>query len=81
MLLIKIRKTFAFTKDIEGWEWLMTENIFTNQTEQKNLDNKPWKSRNAGLYKRLLETKIKSINELEYIKGKIYVNVWQKMQL
>jgi glutamine cyclotransferase len=25
--------------------------------------------------------KIKSINELEYIKGKFYVNVWQKMQL
>jgi hypothetical protein len=39
------------------------------------------KSRNAGLYKRLPgKTKIKSINELEYIKGKICKCV-QKMQL
>jgi hypothetical protein len=60
----------------------MTGKNLPIRTEQKNLDNKPWKSRNAGLYKRLLgKTKIKSINELEYIKGKFYVNVWQKMQL
>jgi glutamine cyclotransferase len=27
------------------------------------------------------KTKIKAINELEYINGKIYANVWQKMPL
>jgi hypothetical protein len=50
---IKIRKPSPLLKILKDGEWLMTGKIFTNRTEQKNLDNKPWKSRNAGLYKRL----------------------------
>jgi glutamine cyclotransferase len=48
--------------------------IFTNRTEQKNLDNKP---ENLEMLDYINvysgKTKIKSINELEYIKGKFYV--------
>jgi glutamine cyclotransferase len=50
--------------------------IFTNRTEQKNLDNKP---ENLEMLDYINvysgKTKIKSINELEYIKGKFYVNL------
>jgi hypothetical protein len=38
--------------------WLWRENIYQSDGTEI-LDNKPWKSRNAGLYKRLLgKTKI-----------------------
>jgi hypothetical protein len=38
---IKIRKTFAFTKDIEGWGMTNDGKYLPIRTEQKNLDNKP----------------------------------------
>jgi glutamine cyclotransferase len=40
------------------------------------------KPTNARLYQCVPgKTKIKAINELEYINGKFYANVWQKMPL
>jgi glutamine cyclotransferase len=32
---LKLEKTFAFTKDIEGWGMTNDGKKFTNQTEQK----------------------------------------------
>ncbi|SEA30864.1 Glutamine cyclotransferase [Flavobacterium gillisiae] len=77
---LKLEKTFAFTKDIEGWGMTNdgkniyqsdgTEKIWTtNPQDLKMLDY-------INVYSG--KTKIKSINELEYINGKFYVNVWQK---
>lgn len=77
---LKLEKTFAFTKDIEGWGMTNdgkyiyqsdgTEKIWkTNPEDQKMLDY-------INVYSG--SSKIKAINELEYINGKFYVNVWQK---
>ncbi|NRS88796.1 glutamine cyclotransferase [Flavobacterium sp. 7E] len=77
---LKLEKTFAFTKDIEGWGMTNdgkniyqsdgTEKIWTtNPDNQQMLDYINVYSGN---------TKIKAINELEWIDGKIYANVWQK---
>ncbi|WP_339919493.1 glutaminyl-peptide cyclotransferase [uncultured Flavobacterium sp.] len=77
---LKLEKTFAFTKDIEGWGMTNdgkniyqsdgTEKIWT--TNPKDLKMLDYINVYSG------KTKIKSINELEYINGKFYVNVWQK---
>ncbi|OCB74893.1 glutaminyl-peptide cyclotransferase [Flavobacterium crassostreae] len=77
---LKLEKTFAYTKEIEGWGMTNdgkniyqsdgTEKIWTvNPDNQQMLDYINVYSGN---------TKIKAINELEYIDGKIYANVWQK---
>ena len=77
---LKLEKTFAFTKDIEGWGMTNdgkniyqsdgTEKIWTSNPEnQQMLDY-------INVYSG--DTKIKAINELEWIDGKIYANVWQK---
>ncbi|WP_367753895.1 glutaminyl-peptide cyclotransferase [Flavobacterium sp. WC2430] len=77
---LKLEKTFTFTKDIEGWGMTNdgkyiyqsdgTEKIWkTNPEDQKMLDY-------INVYSG--SSKIKSVNELEYINGKFYVNVWQK---
>jgi glutamine cyclotransferase len=77
---LKLEKTFAFTKDIEGWGMTNdgkniyqsdgTEKIWT--TNPENLEMLDYINVYSG------KAKIKSINELEYINGKFYVNVWQK---
>jgi len=77
---LKLEKTFAYTKDIEGWGMTNdgkniyqsdgTEKIWTTNPEnQQMLDY-------INVYSG--KTKIKAINELEYINGKFYANVWQK---
>jgi hypothetical protein len=49
---------------------------------RENLDYQSRKPTNARLYQCVPgKTKIKAINELEYINGKFYANVWQKMPL
>jgi glutamine cyclotransferase len=77
---LKLEKTFTYDKDIEGWG--MTNdgtNIYqTDKTE------KIWKMNPAT--QKMIDyvnvysgsNKIQSINELEWINGKIYCNVWQK---
>ena len=76
----KLEKTFAYDKDIEGWGMTNdgkyiyqsdgTEKIWTmNPTNQKMMSYVNVYSANS---------KIKSINELEWINGEIYANIYQK---
>ena len=76
----KLEKTFDYDKPIEGWGMTNdgkviyqsdgTEKIWKmNPTNQKMID---YVNVYAG------SSKIKSVNELEYINGKIYCNIWQK---
>lgn len=79
----KLEKTFTYDKDIEGWGMTndgkyiyqtdKTEKIWKMDPEtQKMLDY-------VNVYSGNL--KIKAINELEWVNGKIYTNVWQKEQI
>jgi glutamine cyclotransferase len=76
----KLEKTFTYDKDIEGWGMTNDgKNIYqTDKTEkiwkmdpntQKMIDY-------INVYSG--DSKIKAVNELEWINGKIYTNVWQK---
>ncbi|MBC7845350.1 MAG: glutaminyl-peptide cyclotransferase [Flavobacterium sp.] len=76
----KLEKTFAYDKDIEGWGMTndgkyiyqtdKTEKIWRmNPETQKMIDY-------VNVYSG--SSKIKAINELEWINGKIYTNVWEK---
>lgn len=76
----KLEKTFTYDKDIEGWGMTNdgknifqsdgTEKIWTmNPANQKMIDH-------INVYS--ADAKIKSINELEWINGKIYANIYQK---
>lgn len=76
----KVEKTFAYDKPIEGWGMTNdgkyiyqsdgTEKIWKmNPDTQKMIDY-------INVYSG--SSKIKSVNELEYIDGKIYSNIWQK---
>ncbi|HEX9979034.1 MAG TPA: glutaminyl-peptide cyclotransferase [Flavobacterium sp.] len=76
----KLEKTFTFDKKIEGWGMTNdgknlyqsdgTEKIWTmNPESQKMIDY-------INVYSS--SSKIKSINELEFVNGKFYGNIWQK---
>lgn len=76
----KREKTFSYDKKIEGWGMTNdgkviyqsdgTEKIWTMDPKtQKMLDF-------VNVYS--TSGKIKSVNELEYVNGKIYGNIWQK---
>jgi glutamine cyclotransferase len=77
---LKLEKSFAYTKDIEGWGMTNdgknlyqsdgTEKIWTTNPENQQMVDY------INVYSG--KTKIKAINELEYINGKFYANVWQK---
>jgi glutamine cyclotransferase len=77
---LKLEKTFNYEKDIEGWgmtndgEYIYqtdgTEKIWkVDPTTQKMIDY-------INVYSG--SSKVKAINELELINGKIYTNVWFK---
>ncbi|HMI06657.1 MAG TPA: glutaminyl-peptide cyclotransferase [Flavobacterium sp.] len=76
----KLEKTFAFEKDIEGWGMTNNGKIIY----QSDGTEKIWKVDPAT--QKMIDyvnvytnsTKIKSVNELELINGKIYGNIWQK---
>ena len=77
---LKRLKTFNFDKKIEGWGMTNdgkniyqsdgTEKIWTMNPETQKMIN------SINVYTN--SNKIKSINELEWIDGKIYGNIWQK---
>jgi glutamine cyclotransferase len=77
---LKLEKTFAYDKDIEGWG-MTNDGKYIYQTDKTE---KIWKMDPAT--QKMIDyinvysgsSKIKSINELEWINGKIYTNVWQK---
>jgi glutamine cyclotransferase len=76
----KLEKTFTYDKDIEGWG-MTNDGKYIYQTDKTE---KIWKMDPAT--QKMIDYvnvysgsfKIKSINELEWINGKIYTNVWQK---
>jgi glutamine cyclotransferase len=76
----KLEKTFTYDKEIEGWG-LTNDGKYIYQTDKTE---KIWKM-DPDTQKMIdyinvysFDTKIPSINELEWINGKIYTNVWQK---
>lgn len=77
---LKLVKKFSYDKDIEGWG-MTNDGKFIYQSDGTE---KLWKM-NPDTQKMIEyvnvyagSAKIKSINELEWIEGKIYANVWQK---
>lgn len=77
---LKLEKTFTYEKDIEGWGMTNDgKNIYqTDKTEKiwKMDPNTQKMISYVNVYSG--DSKIPSINELEWINGKIYTNVWQK---
>lgn len=77
---LKQEKTFAYDKDIEGWG-MTNDGTYIYQTDKTE---KIWKMDPAT--QKMIDyvnvysgtSKIKAINELEWINGKIYTNVWFK---
>jgi len=76
----KVEKTFNYDKNVEGWGMTNdgksiyhsdgTEKIWTMNPTTQKMENY------INVYTNT--SKIKSINELEWINGKIYGNIWQK---
>lgn len=77
---LKLEKTFAFDKDIEGWGMTNDgKNIYQSDGTEKIWKMNPENQKMidyVNVY--TSSTKIPKINELEWINGKIYANVWQK---
>ncbi len=77
---LKLEKTFAYDKDIEGWG-MTNDGKYIYQTDKTE---KIWRmdpdTQKMIDYVNVYSgsNKIPSINELEWIDGKIYTNVWQK---
>lgn len=77
---LKLEKTFTYDKDIEGWG-MTNDGKYIYQTDKTE---KIWKMdpNNQKMIDYINvysgDSKIKSVNELEWINGKIYTNVWQK---
>ncbi|SDX88181.1 glutaminyl-peptide cyclotransferase [Flavobacterium degerlachei] len=77
---LKLEKTFSYDKDIEGWG-MTNDGKYIYQTDKTE---KIWKmdpdTQKMIDYINVYSgsSKIKAINELEWIDGKIYTNVWQK---
>jgi glutamine cyclotransferase len=77
---LKLEKTFQYDKPIEGWG-MTNDGKFIYQTDGTE---KIWKMDpetqkmvgNVNVY--WSANKIKSLNEIEMIDGKIYGNIWQK---
>lgn len=77
---LKKLKTFTFDKNIEGWGMTNdgkniyqsdgTEKIWTMDPETQKLTDY------INVYTN--DSKIKSINELEWVNGRIFGNIWQK---
>jgi len=76
----RLEKTFAFDKNIEGWGMTNDgKNIYQSDGTEKIWTMNP-ETQKITDYVNVYSgsQKIKSINELEWIDGKIYGNIWQK---
>jgi glutamine cyclotransferase len=76
----KVEKTFSYDKPIEGWGMtndgkMIYQSDGTEKIWQMNPENQKMIDY-VNVYSG--SSKIKSVNELEYINGKIYCNIWQK---
>lgn len=77
---LKLEKTFAYTKDIEGWGMTNDgKNIYQSDGTEKIWKMDP-ETQQMIDYINVYSgsAKIKSVNELEFIDGKFYANIWQK---
>ncbi len=77
---LKQIKTFSFDKKIEGWGMTNDgKNIYQSDGTEKIWIMNPETQKMEGYINVYTNAnKIKSINELEWIDGKIYGNIWQK---
>lgn len=77
---LKQIKTFSFDKKIEGWGMTNDgKNIYQSDGTEKIWTMNPETQKMEGYINVYTNAnKIKSINELEWIDGKIYGNIWQK---
>ncbi len=77
---LKFEKTFNYDRKIEGWG-LTNDGTYIYQSDGTE---KVWKM--DGATQKMIDyvnvysagSKIKSVNELEYVNGKIYGNIWQR---
>ncbi|MCG9792959.1 glutaminyl-peptide cyclotransferase [Flavobacterium algicola] len=77
---MKLEKTFTFDKDIEGWGMTNDgKNIYQSDGTEKIWTTNPENQKQVSYINVYSGTsKIKAINELEWIDDKFYVNVFQK---
>ena len=77
---LKVEKTFTFDKEIEGWG--MTNdgtNLYQSDGTEKIWKMNPDTQKMTGYINVYTNSsKIKSVNELEWINGKIYCNIYTK---
>jgi glutaminyl-peptide cyclotransferase len=77
---MKLEKTFKYDKDIEGWGMTNDgKNIYESDGTEKIWKMNPENQKIVDFVNVYTNTsKIKSVNELEWVEGKIYGNIWQK---
>ena len=77
---LKLEKTFQFDKNIEGWGMTNDKQyIYQSDGTEKIWKMNPENQKMIDFVNVYTNTsKIKSVNELEWIDGKIYANIWQK---
>lgn len=77
---LKLEKTFTYDKKIEGWGMTNDGKVIyqTDGTEKIWRMNPETQEMIDYVNVYTNSSKIKSVNEIEWIEGKIYANVWQK---
>lgn len=77
---LKLEKSFAYDKDTEGWGMANDgKKIYQSDGTEKIWTMDPETQKMEGYINVYTNTsKIKAVNELEWINGKIYGNIWQK---
>lgn len=76
----KRTKTFSYDKKIEGWGMTNDGNVIFQSDGTEKIWTMDPKTQKMLDYVNVYTTsqKIKAVNELEYVDGKIYGNIWQK---
>jgi glutamine cyclotransferase len=76
---LKLEKTFKFDKNIEGWGMTNDKKyIYQSDGTEKIWKMNPENQKLIDFVNVYTNTKkIKNVNELEWINGKIYANIWQ----
>lgn len=76
----KKEKTFPYFKKMDGWGLTSdgTNLYMTDSTENIHIIDPNTFQPISSIYVYSLDTKIKGVNELEWVNGKIYGNVYQK---
>jgi glutaminyl-peptide cyclotransferase len=77
---LKLEKTFSYTKNIEGWGMTHDDKYIYQSDGTEKIWRMDPENQQMVDYINVYSgsSKIKSVNELELIDGKIYANIWQK---